>query len=787
MKKALFAFAAAVAVLAGCQIEENFAPKESAKTFYGNLEADATRAHIAASGDSYQISWSVNDRVSINGINYYAAEGGAAYTYFVKDTSIEDPAGPYTAYYPAEITPVSSDIPGSLPGSQIFKNGTTTFVPMMATSETVNLNFKNLCSMLQINITTTDAAAAVKKIEIKADQPMAGKYTVVDGAAVVAEGTGVTLFCDQPVAIGATAVPFFVSVPVNTYTGMVIKVTLADGRNQTLKMKASASLKLERAKVYEATFPFNNFVAGPAATGKAVLLAGPEFNAAVKGIASGVLYEDEDLAVKHIVFDVLNPTTEGTLVSDATSEVPVYATFDKGSGVVTIATAADKIYLNENASSLFYRFNALKSYENLNVLNSENTTDMSFMFSQSTPTYTDLYDLTEIDLSWINTEKVVNMQSMFNSVRGVKKFDLSKFNTSNVENMRYMFGNCRGMESVDLTSFDFSKDTSLAYMFYYNIKLTDVKFPENINTSNVVNFRNMFYNCEILPSVDVSKFNTSSACDLYGVFYYCGMLTKLDVSNWDFSKDSTISYLFAYDSALVDLTLPKSIDCSEMTNMASSFRYTFFNTFDLDVFKNTENVLGMRYMFAYCHNLQKVTAKEFDFSGLVDRSQNTALGTWGAGYMFGYSCKYSLKLDLSEFNTETMTTWAYMFSHCYAADLNLDNWDTSNACDAYSMNYMFPYMKNLARLRLGEKFDLLNHSSPNSCFCASTNDKNSGAPDATGMAAGAITIECTQECADWIATTLWRHVNSGYYTGTPVPITFKDLTSGAVLSVTWKQ
>lgn len=754
-------------MLAGCQLEENFAPKaKGSAAFYGTIEG-ATRTELAADGDVYHVNWVTNDRVSINGEFYYAAEGGSSYTYFPTDTTGGGPVGPFEAYYPAEIAPAGEN-PGMLPAIQTYKEGTTSCIPMMAQSETYNLTFKNLCSMLKLNITTTEADAAVKKIEVKADQPMAGEYTVIDNAAVVAAGTGVTLTCPKPVAVGAAEVPFFVSVPANTYTGMTVTVTLANGKTQTVKMKADASAVLERSKVYEAAFPFNNFADAPAVTGKAVLLPGPDFNAAIKSIASGALLEDEDLSIKRIIFDVLSTSADGIVVSDASSEVPVYASFEKGSGALTISTAADKIYLNEDASMLFYRINALQAYENLNVLNSDNTTNMSYMFCQMTPTYTELYDLKDIDLSWINTENVVDMSSMFNSVRGVKNLDVSKFNTSNVENMRYMFGNCRSLESIDLTNFDFSKDTSMAYMFYYNEKITEIKFPENINTSSVENFRDIFYNCEILPSLDVSKFDTSSACDMYGMFYYCGTLTSLDISNFDFSMDSTMSYFFAYDSALVDLVLPKEIDCSEMQYLNSAFRCVPLATFDMDIFKNTENILGTRYMFAYCKDLNKVTSKEFDFSSNMS-----------AAYMFGYACENSMKLDLSEFDVSTNASFTYMFYRNWAATLNLDNWDTSCAT---TMTYMFFQLRNLNTLTLGDDFINPSGASPTCLFCGA-DDKTSGRQ--TASVPGALNVYCNQTTADWLATTTLRRIRNGYYTGVGTPVNLFDNKTKAPLTVTW--
>ena len=161
MKKTLFAIAAAASLLAGCQMAEvtPVASKDS-KTFEGVI-VDGTRASLTADADVWHVTWKFGEKIKINDIVYTATVGEVASTYFIKSVNEEfDAEAPYTAYSPA-------DIAKGLPAVQNYVAGNVEYVPMMATSANETLAFKNLTSMLRLNITTGEAGAAVKRIALK--------------------------------------------------------------------------------------------------------------------------------------------------------------------------------------------------------------------------------------------------------------------------------------------------------------------------------------------------------------------------------------------------------------------------------------------------------------------------------------------------------------------------------------------------------------------------------------------------------------------------------------------
>ena len=144
-----------------------------------------------------------------------------------------------------------------------------------------------------------------------------------------------------------------------------------------------------------------------------------------------------------------------------------------------------------------------------------------------------------------DTSNVTNMNSMFNSCRGLTSLDVTKrFNTSNVTNMYNMFYDCRGLTSLDVSNF---------------------------NTSNVTTMKGTFYKCSGLTSLDVSNFNTSNVTTMDGMFYFCSKLTSLDLSNFNTSKVNNMKDMFNGCSGLTSLEL-SNFNLSKVTNMNNMFR-----------------------------------------------------------------------------------------------------------------------------------------------------------------------------------------------------------------------
>ncbi|MCQ2138372.1 MAG: DUF285 domain-containing protein [Bacteroidales bacterium] len=523
MKKSLFAIAAAAAVLAGCQ-QESFNQKDNAKNdgiFYATIENNETRSALQADGDVYHVAWDGGDQIVVATpdfaytVKYEAYEGGTTAGFMkVNEADTTLTGEEVVAYYPARYFSSASVTP-YLPATQGYVAGNVAYNPMYATSTDENLPFKNLCGILKLNVTTTAADAKVKSISFSSDQGFTGEYKVEDNAAVLVNPDNLVLNCGEGVAIGATAVPFYVVVPANTYTNLEIKLETTDGRSQTLKMKADKNLTVERSKIYEGDFAFNSLEGAPVLGGLCTLGVGEEVCLALKSLTDPTATFAKDTkitnAVKRIILSPRNPSTAGLIVSDLDSECPAYATYDPIADEITIASVADKFELGYDASSMFYGFRKCEEIVGLTELSTENCENMAYLFAYCS---------------------------------AMKEFDLSNFNTDNCTALDHMFWYCQAATKIDVTSF---------------------------NTENNCSMWSMFCHCDNIESLDVSNFNTGGVTTMSYAFAYCYKLQNLDLSSFDASATTTVSYLVYDCRELKTLKLGALFDTSHDPTMSYMF------------------------------------------------------------------------------------------------------------------------------------------------------------------------------------------------------------------------
>ena len=170
----------------------------------------------------------------------------------------------------------------------------------------------------------------------------------------------------------------------------------------------------------------------------------------------------------------------------------------------------------------FYNNTNLTTIEGIEYLNTENVTNMGYMFAGCTA-------LKSLDLTKFNTAKVTSMEYMFNKCSALKSLNLLGFNTEKVTNMTSMFRSCSALESLDLSMFNTENVTSMPNMFNgaKNLKTLNVS---SFNTEKVKNMGHMFANCPNLTSLDLSSFNTKGVEYVDNIFKNCSNLTTIYAS-----------------------------------------------------------------------------------------------------------------------------------------------------------------------------------------------------------------------------------------------------------------
>ncbi|HAO5770098.1 TPA: BspA family leucine-rich repeat surface protein [Listeria monocytogenes] len=154
-------------------------------------------------------------------------------------------------------------------------------------------------------------------------------------------------------------------------------------------------------------------------------------------------------------------------------------------------------------------------------------------------------NLSELDLSGLNTSFVTTMERMFEGCENLKILNLSNFDfdTSSVVNMDYMFANCTNLEELDVSKFDTSSVTAMQMMFQYCKSLEKLNLS-SFDTSSVTRMNSMFEGCTSFEELDLSSFDTSSVGNMQVMFHGCTNLKVLYLDKFDDNITTTKNNMF---------------------------------------------------------------------------------------------------------------------------------------------------------------------------------------------------------------------------------------------------
>ena len=415
-----------------------------------------------------------------------------------------------------------------------------------------------------------------------------------------------------------------------------------------------------------------------------------------------------------------------------------------------------KTYAPTSLYGFFRGLTKLETIKDLKYLNTEQVTNMSYMFS-------DCSALTSLDLSNFNTAKVRDMSYMFYRCSALSSLDLSNFNTAIVTNMSYMFSDCSTLSSLDLSNFNTAIVTNMSYMFNGCSALSSLDLS-NFNTAIVTNMSYMFFNCANLSSLDLSNFNTAIVSDMSLMFGSCSTLSSLDLSNFYTKEVRDMSYMFSRCSALTTIYASDKFVTSKVQSGISMFSacknlkgtilnykdsktdHTYANCgtngYFTPVFEYAEFDKGIGTLTfrrglskpkgAYALNVEasdpgwlthKDEIKEVVFDASFADARPTSCYKWfwyctnlatiegienlntenvtNMGVMF-CGCQKLSSLDLTNFNTGNVTNMSGMFGYCYGlTSLDLTSFNTANVT---YMDFMFNNCSTLTTIYASEKF-----------------------------------------------------------------------------------
>ena len=392
------------------------------------------------------------------------------------------------------------------------------------------------------------------------------------------------------------------------------------------------------------------------------------------------------------------------VVSTTSSYKEAKAYFDEGTGILYIATDAERIYVNENAYNMFSFCNALTNIDALSNWDASNVRNMSWMFYQCKA-------LTNVDgLSNWNVSNVTNMKLMFSGCYALTNIDgLSNWDVSSVTDMSTMFSSCKELTNIDgLSNWDASSVTDMSWMFYQCKALTNVGALSNWNVSNITIMDDVFRECISLGSLNaLSNWDVSNVTTMDNIFLSCKELTNIDaLSNWDVSNVTNMSSMFSSCKELTNIDVLSNWNVNNVTIMDNMFQDCSSLT-NIDALSNwnVSNVTNMSSMFYQCKTLTNIDALSNWNVSNVTNMRN----------MF-YACNVLPNVDsLSSWDVSSVTIMMYMFSSCSALT-NIDalsNWNVNNVTN---MSYMFSSCSALTNIGALSNWNVNNVTNMSSVF-----------------------------------------------------------------------
>ena len=396
-------------------------------------------------------------------------------------------------------------------------------------------------------------------------------------------------------------------------------------------------------------------------------------------------------AIKSVVFDKSFKTYAPT---------SLYGFFR---GLTKLETIKDLKYLNtEQVTNMSYMFSDCSALTSLDLsnFNTAKVRDMSYMFYRCSA-------LSSLDLSNFNTAIVTNMSYMFNGCSALSSLDLSNFNTAIVSDMSLMFGSCSTLSSLDLSNFYTKEVRDMSYMFSRCSALTTIYASDKFVTSKVQSGISMFSACKnlkgtILNYKDSKTDHTYANCGTNGyftpVFEYAefdkgtGTLTfRRGLSKpkgaYALNVEASDPGWLTHKDEIKEVVFDASFADARPTSCYKWFWYcTNLATIEGIENLNTENVTNMGVMFCGCQKLSSLDLTNFNTGNVTNMSG-----------MFGY-CYGLTSLDLTSFNTANVTDMGQMFVACNGlASLDLTSFNTANVMN---MGHMFWGCNGLTSLDL---------------------------------------------------------------------------------------
>jgi len=339
------------------------------------------------------------------------------------------------------------------------------------------------------------------------------------------------------------------------------------------------------------------------------------------------------------------------------------------------------------ASNMKYLFTNNDNLTDIDLsgLDTGDVADMSLMFSGCR-------NLRKLVIRGNDTGSVEDFTGMFSNCESLRSIDLSGFNVGNANRLEGMFMNCESLETIDLSGFSVSHGADISSMFSGCTSLKTIYTKENEDWSGFVTGSSTFLECTSLEGgirYDSSKTSKDYA-KVSGGYFTAKSSGNSDIppanvllEDWTTNvndEDKTIT-LISYTGKDTAIVVPSEVEDGDVnysviiqgTNDIN--KHTFpSETQSITIQNGVKAGKDISYLFSENEQLTTI-----DITGLDTSNASNMTGLFNG-------CKKLEKLDLSNFNTKKTTCYNIMFENCdNLEELDLSGFDFSNASSMMGM------------------------------------------------------------------------------------------------------
>jgi len=224
------------------------------------------------------------------------------------------------------------------------------------------------------------------------------------------------------------------------------------------------------------------------------------YNAAAAGITKSNVTE--------LIFTDTVPGDYTTTWNAGTDEGSINAYRKDQTVYVVVPENAEKIKLPADCNYIFSYMVRLETISGLDLLDTSEVTDMSFMFASNS-------SMTSVDVRSFDTSNVTTMRGMFVGCRALTSLDLSGLDTSNVTSLKSLVSDCDELVTVDISSFDTADVTDMMCMFAACPKLKTIYAGSGWSTASVTDSTQMFVKCTMLTGGNGTPYSSSKVDKTY--------------------------------------------------------------------------------------------------------------------------------------------------------------------------------------------------------------------------------------------------------------------------------